>query len=484
MLGEWSHKVGFFWVLAFTVLVLGGISRAARADLTVEKLTANAITGVGPYYQDVADAIKQFGSKNYDAALKHLQSAKKTTPRLAPPEVMMAALYFDANFPIAGIAMLEKAMRSAPDDPEATVILAERAVSEGRQTEAEMLFQKAGKSVESFNENPKRKQDFLSRILTGAASVDEARSDWKEARAKLEALIKHDPRSASAHERLGRVLFNLNDQKKAYAVFQTAAEIDTKVVPAELAMAYLSADKVNAEKWLNFALKKSAGDLRTQIGAANYFLKNNQPEAAKGHAELALQLDPNGFDSNATAGLIERMLGDYKNSEAHLSKAHLMAPMHGGVINNLALVLMELPDEESRQRALQFAELNVKHNANSSEAMSTLGWVNYRLNRRREAERAFTAAVTFPDGTTNRTMTSEMAYYLAHLAKEQGNVPEAIKLLQDALNTELPFAFRKPAEQLLAQLSKADSSQQKTKSDKSPAASKSAEPPGKVGAAK
>ena len=41
-------------------------------------------------------------------------------------------------------------------------------------------------------------------------------------------------------------------------------------------------------------------------------------------------------------------------------------------------------------------------------------------------------------------MTLRNGLLLAHLAKEQGNVSEAIKMLKEALNTELPFAYRKP----------------------------------------
>src|SRR6187200_1101213 len=86
------------WLLAVACLLLGRIPDA-RGEMTVEKLTGTAITGVGPYYLDVADAIRQFGAKNYAAALEHLEAAKKSTPRLAPPEVMMAALHLDADQP-------------------------------------------------------------------------------------------------------------------------------------------------------------------------------------------------------------------------------------------------------------------------------------------------------------------------------------------------------------------------------------------------
>jgi tetratricopeptide (TPR) repeat protein len=459
------------------------VASAARAELTVEKLAGVAVTGVGPYYQDLADAIRDFGSKNYGSAFDHLDKAKKSTPRLAPAEVMMAQLYADAGVPAGTVAMLEKAIQRSPQDPEAYVILAERAVGEGRLTEAETLFQRAAKLAESFTENPRRKQDLQMRSLTGGAGVDELHGNLKDAKSKLELLIKLDQRVASSHERLGRVLFSLGEQKAAYSEFQLAAEADKQAVPAELAMAYLVTDKAAAENWLNFALKKSGQDLRTQTGAAAFLIKKNQPDAAKEHADEAVKLDPDGFESNSAAGLVARMLGDYKAAQEYLGKAHLAMPTQGVIVNHLALALIELPDDTSRQRALQFAELSLKLNGNTVESLSTLGWINYRLNRRRDAEQAFAAAMNMPEIAINKTMNSEMAYYLATLAKEQGNFPEAIKMLKEALNTDQPFAYRKPAEELLAQLARLDKSA-KSKGDKAPPASKSAEGSGKTGAAK
>jgi tetratricopeptide (TPR) repeat protein len=478
------------WILAFSIASFLGMSRPAWAELTVESLTGTAISGVGPYIQDVSDAIAKFQNRDYAGAFANLEGAKKSTPRLAPPEVMMAQLYFDANLPLGGIVMLERAIRSVPQDPEAYIMLAERAVNERRITEADFLFQKAIKLVELFTENPKRKQNLQLRAYTGGALVDEGRNDWNEARAKLEALIKLDSKSAAAHERLGRVLFGTGDQKAAYAEFQLAAEADKQMLPAELAMATLFTDKANAEKWLEYAIKKGGEDLRTQCGAANYLLKTNQLEEAQKHADVALKLDPDGLDTNLVAGIIARMFGDYKKAETHLSKAHLLAPSNALIINNLALVLVELGDRESQQRALQYAELNARQNPNASEPLSTLGWVNYRLNRRAEAVRAFSAAFNTGDAVANITLTSETGYFMAYLAKDKGSISEAVKLLTDALNTDLPFAYRKKAEEMLTQLSKLDKSQ-KSKAAKSPAAGapknrtpKTDEPSSNAGAAK
>ncbi len=446
---------------ALAIAILARFCDPASADLTVENLTSNAIAGIGPFYQDVQDAIQKFADKDYSGALVLLENAKKSTPRLAPSFVMMAQLFVDGNQPLQAIAMLEQGIARAPQDPEAYVMLAERAAGEGRATEAEFLFQKAAKTLETFTENPKRKQGLQLRTYTGWAAVDESRTDWKSAKAKLEQLVKLDPRNGTAHERLGRVLFRLStikaEKEAAYAEFKLAAEADKKIPPAELIMAELTlaTDRAQAEKWLNLALEKSGDDLRTQLGAANYLMQSNQPEEAKKHAEEAIKLDAEGLDANLTMGLVSRMLADPKTAELHLSKAHLLAPSNSSIINNLALVLLELPDEGSRQRALQFAELNSRQNPNNVDAMATVGWVNYRLNRKAEAHRAFSAVLNYANVVTgSQKMTPDMAYYLANSFKDQGRISQAVKLLKDALNNNQPFAYRKPAQELLTQLSR------------------------------
>ena len=373
-------------------LLMALAAQPAHAALTVEDLTATSVTSVGPYYQDVADAIKDFSTGNYSGAYAHLESAKKSTPRLPPPEVMLARLYLDANLTAPAIAQLEKGVRRVPDDPEALILLAERAVAEGRATEAELLFQKAAPAVAAFQQNPKRQQDLQMRLNSGGATIDEAVENWEAAADKLQKMLALDPGNTAVNARLGRVLFRLNRGQDAYEQFKKAAA-DPKMPPPELAMATLFSDKAKAEQWLQNALKQNAKDLRTQVSAGHYRLRNNQIDEAGKHADAALAIDPNSFDANLLAGMIERIGGDYPAAIKHLGMAHLLAPAEPAIVNHLALALIELPDETSHQRALQFAELNAKQHPTYIEGLASLGWINYRLNRRDAAQRALTAAL-------------------------------------------------------------------------------------------
>jgi tetratricopeptide (TPR) repeat protein len=454
-----GKRMGHAWMLRLWVALgvstgLAALARPAAAELTVADLVAGAVVNVGPFYQDVADAIRDFGAGDYRSALTHLESAKKMSPPLSPPQVMMARLYFDAGMSSAGIAALEQCVRRTPQDPEALVMLGERAAADGRTTEAAMLFEKAAPAVEAFRENPRRRQNLQVRLYSAWAMIDEGSENWAAAQQKLENLIRLDARNAAAHERLGRALFRQGQGEKAYAEFQAAAAADPKVAPAEIAMASLFNDKNKAEQWLARALKLSGTDVRTQVAVGNYRMRENQLEEAKSHADEALKIDPSGLEANLLAGLVARLRADYPAAAKHLGAAHLLAPADPTIVNHLALVLIELPDEASRARALQFAELNARQNPNAIECAASLGWIDYRLNRKAEAQRVLGAAFKAAAAAHDNKMNSEMAYYLAVLSKDTGNVPFAIRTLKSALDSNQPFAYRKPAQELLAQLEK------------------------------
>lgn len=445
MVGNERPRRMALWTVA---LVMASAAWPARAELTIQDLTATAAPRGGPFYQDVNDALRAFAGRDFQTALARLQNAKKLTPALAPGELMMARLYFDAGVPQGGNAMLERAIRSWPQDPEAYVLLAERALAEGRLSEAELLMAKIDQLVEAFNESPRRRKDLRLRGYTVGATIDQARGNLDSAKKRLEALVQIDPENANAHSQLGRLLFAGNDQRGAYEQFKLAAQSNPQALPADLMMASLTSDKLKAQQWLDRAIKMNPEDVRTQVSAADYLLNTNQLEQAQAHADKAIELDPDGYESNLVAGLLARAGGNFESAAKHLSRAHLQQPGNIDVMRHLALALAELPDEKSQQRGLQFAQLIVRQDPKNPNYLVALAWVNYRLGRPGVAQRYLAAA----GNTKALQLNSEILYFMANIANDRGGTEEAVKYLRQALNTDQPFAYRQAAEAMLAKL--------------------------------
>ena len=186
-------------------------------------------------------------------------------------------------------------------------------------------------------------------------------------------------------------------------------------------------------------------------------------DEAQKHATEAIKLDPTNVDANLLAGVVARMNNDYPAAAKYLGEAHLMAPANGDVINHLALCLIELPDDVSRSRALQFADLNARQHPDNVTYMTTLGWISYKLNRRKDADRVLNAAFRGAATANNNKMTADMAYYLANLAKDTGKLEYAAKLLREAANSSEAFAYRKPAQKLLAEIEKGTAAPERRK---------------------
>ena len=114
--------------------------------------------------------------------------------------------------------------------------------------------------------------------------------------------------------------------------------------------------------------------------------------------------------------------------------------------NQLALVLIESPQKQKKDRALQLAEMNFRQYQNNAEAASTLGWIYYNLDRDADAQRMMQAVVN------SRQISPDAAYYVARMLKDQNKVNEAIQILQEALANPQPFANRTNAMNLQKEL--------------------------------
>ncbi|RIK80953.1 MAG: hypothetical protein DCC67_08560, partial [Planctomycetota bacterium] len=192
---------------------------------TVENLIGDAVSLSNQQYPEVDQAIKRFKNSDPAGAREYLEQAKQKYPKLPPVELMMAKLWvFARNGEQARLA-LEQTVAKHPNDPEAYLLLADLAFAEGRTTEAHALFEKAQGLVGSFNENPKRKNNFDVRVLAGLAAVHERRQQWDKAIPLLTKWVELDPDSAAAHSRMGITLFQMDKPQEALAEFKKARQL-------------------------------------------------------------------------------------------------------------------------------------------------------------------------------------------------------------------------------------------------------------------
>jgi tetratricopeptide (TPR) repeat protein len=431
--------------------LLGG---TARGQVTAQTLIGKAVSD-DSQNKDITNAITRFRDRDIDGCRAILERAKSNNAKLPPPGVMMATLWLSVNQLGPARAELEDTAVKFAGDPEPYLMLGDLAFQDRRITDAAVLFEKATSLTTAFTENAKRKRDFDIRCFAGNAAVAEARKQWEAAQKQLQGWLDLDPDNASAHQRMGIVLFQLGKEAEALAQFREARKLDEKAVQPELALArlYDEAKKRDvAKRLIEQAIKAAPNDPGVLLASAQWYLGQNDLDTAKTTAENALKIDPKSLEGKIVRGAIARVARDYKTAERFFNEAHVQSPGNFPASNSLALVLIESDEESARQRATEMAEANVRmYRENSPQqvnALTTLAWVYYKRGLREEAEKILAQI------TQNNALTTDGAYYVAKLLADRGEKDRARKILEEVLANEPMFATRPDALDLLAKLKK------------------------------
>jgi tetratricopeptide (TPR) repeat protein len=443
---------GWLGLCALGVACLFG--GTARGQVTAQTLIGKAVSD-DSQNKDITNAITRFRDRDIDGCRAILERAKSNNAKLPPPGVMMATLWLSVNQLGPARAELEDTAVKFAGDPEPYLMLGDLAFQDRRITDAAVLFEKATTLTAAFNENAKRKRDFDIRCFAGNSAVAEARKQWETAQKQLQGWLDLDPDNASAHQRMGIVLFQLGKESEALAQFREARKLDEKAVQPELALArlYDEAKKRDvAKRLIEQAIKAAPNDPGVLLASAQWYLGQNDLDTAKATAENALKIDPKSLEGKIVRGAIARVARDYKTAERFFNEAHVQSPGNFPASNSLALVLIESDDESARQRATEMAEANVRmYRENSPQqvnALTTLAWVYYKRGLREEAEKILAQI------TQNNALTTDGAYYVSKLLADRGEKDRARKILEEVLANEPMFATRPDALDLLAKLKK------------------------------
>jgi tetratricopeptide (TPR) repeat protein len=427
----------------------GGV---AEAQLTTEALIGDAVSDPGSSrYSDVGEAIKRFSNRDELGAQQFLENAVRKDPKLPPVDLMLAKMYFLGGNSQAGLAYLEKTVMENAGDPEPLLILGDQAFNTGQTIAAEALYERALTLIDSFQGNEKRKRGFIIRARNGRSAVAERRKNWQTTVDDLNALLKVDPDNAAAHYRLGRALFMLKKAREGYDEFVKASKLDEKL-PGPYVTAALMYDQLDsradAERAFERAVAENRSDAKTLIAYAGWLLKTGDIAKAESMLADARRLEPENLDVLVFSGVAARMAKKMKPAEDYLIAALRLAPTNSAVLNQLALLLIDQPDEQKRQRALEFARINATLEPNSSESNITYAWVLYQLGNARDAEAALRKGLQFG----NRSADSN--YLIAKILDDQNKPDLARPFLTRAFEGAGSgvFVLREDAEALKAKI--------------------------------
>jgi Tfp pilus assembly protein PilF len=208
----------------------------------------------------------------------------------------------------------------------------------------------------------------------------------------------------------------------------------------------MAGDHENVKKWMDAAIVAAPKNMKTRLAAGQLALETGQLEEARKHSLMAIRLDPQARQTRFFRGAIAMFEKDYEAAEAYFESALKQAPDDFGVRNNLAVALIQQPDEAKHRRALEIAEANAKQFPKMSEAASTYAWVLYTMGRLDDAEKAIRGAASVA------ATDLDVAYIMARIAIDRRHHDEAKQVLEVALKNKAPALFQQEAKELFEKL--------------------------------
>ena len=430
-------------------LLLNCMVPVAMGQLTTEALIGQAVSLSNQSYPDIENAIQRFRNNDVQGARVFLEKAKAKHTKLPPPDVMLAKMQAFARNGLAMRALLEVTVVKYPGDPEAYLLLADQAFAAGRTAEASALFEKAESLNGKFEENAKRKRNFVVRSLAGRAAVAERRRQWDQAIDLLQQWVELDPDNASARQRLGIVQFHLEKSSEAFEQFTKARELKPDSLhPDILVGKLLAAEGKNDQARTAFdrAYKEEKSNLVTARAYAEWMIQDGQLNRALEVSFDLLKQEPDSVQVLLLDSVIAIMSGQTERAERGLQKVLSLDPNNVTATNLLAQLLIHQEDKSAQERALSYAQTNAKLYPDNGNVNITLAWVLSRLGRMQEANGALQR------GVRSQNLSLDSTYLIAKILSEQNQNGPAIQALSRTIGKGGLFVYRKEAEKLLEEL--------------------------------
>jgi tetratricopeptide (TPR) repeat protein len=237
----------------------------------------------------------------------------------------------------------EALVAESPTDPAAYVAYAEFLLGRGDLKGAEELL-----------EIGRNKADPSASLLVTLGKVYEAQHRLARAESVTREALVLDPKSVTAHVRMGEIYFRLGWPKSGMESFRTAADLDPdatlpkirivgglieqkKFVEAEDAcLQFISGDQENPDLWLALGqafekqdklreafttygqvLTLDPGQSEAYARQGRLFCRFGQFEAGRAACAKALELDPDNMLAHAYMGIACSQLGDGENARKH-----------------------------------------------------------------------------------------------------------------------------------------------------------------------
>lgn len=425
-------------------------------------------------------------AQDFETALKEYQAALKADPESREVKSRLAALYFALGdltqavqyaeevgqgtgqdpqllTHMAGIlasagkheralALLDKAIESAPERgesyfPKGLILLNQKRLAEAEQVVKKGLYYTADSPVGYY---------YLGRISVEAGNIDQALASFERAitvnpsfepaylaqasvhesrqeKGKAVAVLKRylsqvNPRNKDIRQHLIQLYIATKDYHAGLAELEKMLEDNPGDLDAQLRMALIYGEKkefAKAISQLTEILKAKPAELKVRDYLGYLYEETKDVPKAIETYRYNIHLDPRFADSHIHLGVLLYRLKQFPEAVTHLNEAVRLMPKQPEP--HIVLGLAHLQSEQF-DKASQAFEEGIRHNPKNADLHFNLGTAYDKLNRFDDVERAMETALSLDPHH------ADALNYLGYSYAERGiKIDQALSLTKRAV---------------------------------------------------
>jgi len=190
------------------------------------------VVASGVWARDLGKGLEMFKERNYSAAEQEMRGVVEAEPENAAALRVLGLSLTRQGKGGEAIPLLEKAVNTSPDFPDAKLALAEALVAEKRYDEADRQVHAAAEQKGDHSDLP---------FYRGMVAT--AKKQYKEAIPQLESAISHNPENGYAYYYAGLAYSGTKRPDKMVAAFNNFLRLEPNAPEAQKVRSFLRASR-------------------------------------------------------------------------------------------------------------------------------------------------------------------------------------------------------------------------------------------------
>lgn len=401
-IGGWVRAGGLLFITASIIMSCTTVPHAESTPVVENVQVQDAPPSEEPkgVYHFILGYMAEL-DQDYQRAIREYRLALEWDPQSVFLQVRMAVLHFARGEIQAATRYAEQVDSGKITHSETLVELAKIYAGAGKAEQALALYERAIKQA------PQQPDVYFSKgiLLVNLKHFEEAETVFKQG-------IEKDQDSPLGYYYLGRVQAETGQADKAVQQFEKAIALNPRFEPGYLALAALYESQKQydqaAESYRRYLREINPHNKDFRQRLVRVYIRQQNYQQAIQELETILDYDPDDIDARVRLALIQGELKNYGTAVTHLQRVLENTPSELRVRDYLGLMYEEMNEYDN---AIQAYRTNVRLKPTYVDSYLHLGFLFYRLKQYEEAIPSLSEAIRLDPDQAKAYLLLGLTYY-------------------------------------------------------------------------